>query len=576
MRQFRVNRTNALLLGLGMAGFCGVSYGAEVPLVFENEDVARFTAMQISKTVGDSSQTTTLRSQVPILCGSASSQTPPVGFRNRINPLFPGRFAGGDFKFGSLSGGTQSAVAGIGFWNYRPNGLTVQGDGKTSCYVLNTQGVRKASAGLFSDTFEDPGRFDASITTSVASLPTFSNPYFTYYVDVRIPPDFKDFEYRVRDGFDSSIFAFGSQAARYCSVAIGVTECAVSSMISDNIEVPSVVPATGISQRYIVQRQLHSSVTLPTDTTVPLTMAALFLVEGAETNLANNVSVGYAELSDLSPVITTLGTTVPSNLQEGQGATNLSFIISDDTSEIGLPALNAAVTIDFNGNLRPATNLTCTQIEAPLSGEAVRRTCRFDLPVFDPDFATDPVTLGVYAPGVQASVRITATDSRGQTTTRAVPFHVISVDNDAPTFTLSSLAVPDAGNGNMPTLHCDYGAGAPFPAQCTGDLPNFVTNGKPGPVYAYDELATQWTLFAGVGADNKLDCSGSTPSIFSMVLGDRQSPRIVPAGSSTGINYSLSGEAGFSLCTIYFGDGAYPLTQNYNQTVKQFRIVVTK
>lgn len=578
MRQFRINRTNALWLGLGMAGFCGVSYGAEVPLIFGNEDVAAFSTLQVNKTPSEATQTTTLRVLRPTLCGRTSSQSPPAGFRNRINPTFAGFYAGGDFKFGLLNGGNPLSTPGIGFWNYRPNGLQIQADPETLCYVLDSAGVRKASAGLFNDSFDGIAAGpDASITTSVAQLPNDQNGfYYRYYIDVRIPAEFQGMFYSVRDGFDSSVFGFGGQAALHCPPApIGTTAlCASGSRILNSVDYSLVVPPGGVAQRYIVQRQLHAA-SLPADTATAVTYAALFLPDGAEHNLANNVSAGRGTLSDLAPIIVASPTMVPA-LDEGQGVTGLSFEIADDTNETGLPQLSASVVIDFNGNPVAGRSVNCSQVTTPQSGEAIRRVCTFDMPVFDPDFATDPVTRGIYAPGVQASVRITATDSRGQTSTHAVPFHVLSTNNDAPTFTLSPLAVPDPTNGNIATLHCDYGAGEPFPPQCTGDIPNFITNGKPGPTHAYDELATQWTLFAGVGADNKLECSGTTPSIFSMVLGVRQSPRVVPAGSSAGINYQISGEAGSALCTIYYGDGAYPLTQSYNQTVKQFRIVVTK
>ncbi len=567
MRQFRINRTNALMLGLVMAGACGVSYGADVPLVFGNEDIAPFSSMKIN------AQTTTLRTRLPVLCGSAISGGSGSNFNNQINPIFPGYYSNGDFKFGTISGGAQVPVPGVGFWNYRANGLTVQSDGRTSCYVLSATGERKDSPGLFTDAFESGGQFDASISLSVASLPSFSNPYYTYYVDVRIPAAFATFEYRVRDGFDSSVFAFGGSSARHCKVAIGVTTC--SSMTSNNVDDPSVVPAGGVQQRYIVQRLLQDGVSLPADINVPVTFAALYFMDGADSNLANNVAAGRNALSDLPPVITASSNMVPV-LAEGTGASNLSFVISDDTSETGLPPLDAAVTIDFNGNVRPASRVSCAQVETPLPGESARRTCTFDLPTFDPDFATDPTTSGVYAPGVQASVRITATDSRGQTTTTAVPFHVLSTDNDAPTFEISALAVPDVGNGGMPTLTCDLSAGEPYPQPCLGDLTDFIVNAKPGPAFAYDEIATQWTFFAGVLSDNKLSCTGTSPSIFSTQFpGGLQSPKLVnPTSASPGLDYSLSGQGGTADCTVVVGDANYPGSQNYTQTVKQFRIHV--
>lgn len=565
MRQFPINRTNALMLGLVMAGACGVSYGADVPLVFGNEDIAPFSSMKIN------AQTTTLRTRLPVLCGSAISGGSGSNFNNQINPIFPGYYSNGDFKFGTISGGAQVPVPGIGFWNYRANGLTVQSDGRTSCYVLSATGERKDSPGLFTDAFESGGQFDASISLSVASLPSFSNPYYTYYVDVRIPAAFATFEYRVRDGFDSSVFAFGGSSARHCKVAIGVTTC--SSMTSNNVDDPSVVPAGGVQQRYIVQRLLQEGVSLPADINVPVAFAALYFMDGADSNLANNVAAGRNALSDLAPIITAASNMVP-NLAEGTGATNLSFVIADDTSETGLPALNASVAIDFNGTLVNAPNLSCAQLDAPQPGEVVRRTCRFDIPVFDPDFATDsdPSKPGIYAPGVHAAVLITATDSRGQTSTRTVPFHVVSGDNDAPTFTLTPLALVGREDPT-PTVTCDLSV-QPFPPECLGDIADFVTDMRGGSARAYDENAAQVPFFAGVGADGKLSCTSTSPSIFATIVGGQQSPRVTVSGTSARLSYLLSTQPGTADCTISMGafdpTGAF----DYTQAVKTFRISV--
>jgi hypothetical protein len=571
MRQFRINRTNALMLGLVMAGACGVSYGADVPLVFENEDIASFSAMQINKNAS-SSTTTTLRVLRPTLCGRVNSATPPSGFVNEVNMTFAGHYAGGDFKFGLVNGGNQIPTPGIGFWNYRPNGLTIQADSETLCYVLAANGVRKSSAGLFNDSFDGGSEPDASITTSVASLPTFNAPFYTYYVDVRIPAEFSGMRYAVRDGFDSSVFATGS--ARYCPAApIGTTQCDQSALLSNSVDVTSNVPPGGLAVRYVVQRLLNTGVTLPANTNVPVTYAALFLPDGAEYNLGNNVSAGRGMLSDLAPSIIAAPSMVPA-LAEGTGATNLSFVITDDTNETGLPALNASVAIDFNGTLVNAPNLSCAQLETPQSGEVVRRTCRFDIPVFDPDFATDsnPATPGTYAPGVHASVLITATDSRGIQSTKTVPFHVVSGDNDAPTFTLTPLAM-SGREDPTPVITCNLNIN-PFPAQCLGEIADFVTNMRGGPALAYDENAAQMPFFAGIGADGKLSCTGTSPSIFATIVGGQQSPRVTVNGTSARLSYLLSTVPGTAECTFYVA--AFDPTGGfgYSQASQTFRIEV--
>jgi hypothetical protein len=569
MRQFRINRTNALMLGLVMAGACGVSYGADVPLVFKNEDIASFSAMQINKTPAEASTTTTLRMLRPTLCGRVNPAAPPSGFANRVNMTFAGYYAGGDFKFGFVNGGNQISTSGIGFWNYRSNGLTIQADDETLCYVLTADGVRKASAGLFTDTFDGGSGPDASITTSVASLPSFGNSYtYTYYIDVRIPAEFSGMKYAVRDGFDSSVFATGS--ARYCPAApIGTTQCLPGALLSNSVDITSTVPPGGLAVRYVVLRQLNVGADLPADATIPVTYSALFLPDGAEYNLGNNVSAGRGALSDLAPVITAASDMVPT-FAEGTAPTNLSFVISDDTSETGLPQLNAAVTIDFNGNLRPASGVSCAQVQTPLPGEGARRTCTFDMPVFDADFATDPGRPGTYAPGVHASVLITATDSRGQTSSTTVPFHVAASENDAPTFSLSPLAVPDASEGKVPTLTCSRSAPLPLTAQCAGVLPDFVTNLLPGPANAADEIATQG-VFLGSLPGNKLSCTDL--SIFTN-LGDVLSPRYVFNGTRIDLDYRLNGTLGSTDCYVAAGDYNFPATHTYRDTSKLFRIVV--
>ncbi|MBL8296882.1 MAG: hypothetical protein JNN30_00925 [Rhodanobacteraceae bacterium] len=560
------------MLGLITAGACGVSYGADVPLVFGNEDIAPFSVMQISKTPNENSSTTTVRVKRPTLCGKVTASAAPAGFTNRINPVFAGFYGSADFKFGSLSGGAQSPVQGIGYWNFRPDGLTIHSDAETLCYVLDAGGVRKLSAGLFTDSF-DTSAPDATVTTSVVALPSFGNAYYTYYIDVRIPAQFSGMNYRVRDGFDSTVFAAGT--SRHCPAQpIGATQCDVASMIYDNLDAPLVVPPGGVNQRYIVQRPLLASVQMPSDTSAAVTYAALFLADGAENTLGNNVSAGRGVLSDLAPTIIAQTTMVP-HLAEGTGATNLSFVLTDDSVESGQSLLNASVTLDFNGNLVPATNLSCAQLETPQPGEVVRRTCRFDIPVFNADFATDPnpAAPGTYAPGVYASVLITATDPRGQQSTKSVPFHVVSGDNDTPSFLITPLVVEDPDK--VSTLVCSLSAGLPFPAQCLGSIPNFMTGLKGGSTYAYDENATQLPFFAGVGSDNKLSCTSSSPSIFATQFpGGLQSPKAVISGTSVNLDYILSAQLGTADCTIYLGafdpSAAFP----YSQTVRAFRIRV--
>ncbi|TDR43071.1 hypothetical protein DFR29_10777 [Tahibacter aquaticus] len=564
------------MLGLAMVGMVGVSQAAILPLAFNDENPDLFSTLQINGGIS------TVGVQFPMLCGNTSNA---VLAGTRIAPVLPGvNGSSGDFKFGGMTGGATSSLGGVGGWNFRGNGLTMAPNAGLICYVLDSSGVRKASYGLFTDGLESTATPNATVLTRVLSLPDFDNNYqFKYLVDMTIPAEFAGKSYVIRDGFDSSVFDSGS--SRFCEAALGATTCTVTPT-QNSIDVLSTVPAGGISRRFVVQRPLRSGVfQLPANPNLMLTSAALFVscdpsptappgcVEIEEANLADNVSAGRGVLSDLLPVITTAPNMV-GVLNEGSGATDVRFVISDDTSEIGLNPLNATVNISFNGALMPATNLSCAQQEIPQPGEQIRRTCRFDIPVYDPNFATDSVA-GTFVQGVQASIIITAVDSRNQSSTKSVPLHIVSLDNDPPSFSLSPIAIPDEGNGKLPTVSCDLNQQPPYPEQCLGQITNFILNRKPGPPGAADENATQTAFFAGVDASNKLSCTGSIPSIFATAFpGGLQSPKYITSGSQLGLQYQLSAAPGYADCWIVVGDTGLPAGQSYNQSQILFRIKV--
>lgn len=564
MRQFRLNRTNASLLGLAMIGMAGISQAAVLPLAFHDEDVDPFSTLQVSNGVS------TVGVQLPMLCGNTFNGAIPG---TRVAPVLPGvNGSSGEFKFGSMTGSQTNSLGGVVGWNYRSSGLTMVADQNLICYVLDSKGVRKISSGLFTDSFDALATPNATVMTRVLALPDFDQAFYKYLIDVTIPAEFAGNWYAIRDGFDSSVFDSGS--SRFCEdLTLTATSC--TSATFNSVDVISQVPAGGISRRFIVQRPLRSGTfSLPSDPNLMLTAAAVFINGVEEVNLGDNVSAGHGVLSDMLPVITADSSMVPV-LAEGSGATDLRFVISDDTSEVGMPnQLNATVTVDFNGNLMPATNVSCAQQEAPQNGEVIRRTCRFDIPVFHPDFATDS-TPGTFVQGVQASIRITATDSRNQSSTRTVPFHIATADNDAPSFNLSPIAQPDRGNGDMLTVTCDLNSPPPYSEQCLGNIESFILDRKPGSPGSADENASQTAFFAGVGANNRLSCTGSVPSIFTTAFPDgEQRPKYVSVGNRHGLQYTLSAQPGYSDCWIVVGDTGYPGGQSYNQSQVLIRFKV--
>lgn len=563
MRQFRLNRTNAPLLGLAMVGIAGISQAATLPLLFQDEDSNPFSTLKVANNV------TTVGVDNLMLCAN----TTQVLGGSRIAPVVPGvNGSSGTFKFGGMTGGEPNSVGGVDMWNFRVSGLTMTPRPGLICYVLDNVGVRKISASLFGDNFDAPASPNAYISTRVLALPDHDNAYFKYLVDLTIPAAYAGKNYAVRDGFDSSVF--DQSLSRFCEVALTATSC-TSNPTLNSIDDLQVVPAGGISRRFVVQRPLRSGVfSLPPNPNLPLTAAALFIDGSNEKNLRDNVSVGRAVLSDMLPVITADASMV-GVLTEGSGATDVRFVISDDTSEVGMPTqLNATVTLDFNGTLVPATNLSCAQQEVPQNGEAIRRTCRFDIPVFNPNFATDS-TPGTYVQGVQASIRITATDSRNQISTRTVPLHIVTADNDPPSFSLSPIALPDRGNGDLLTVTCDLSAPPPYTEQCLGNIQSFILERLPGAPGSADENATQTAFFAGVDSSNKLNCTGSLPSIFTTAFpGGLQSPKYVSNGNVHGLQYQLSAQPGYSDCWIVVGDSNFPAGQNYSQSQVQVRFKV--
>jgi hypothetical protein len=263
--------------------------------------------------------------------------------------------------------------------------------------------------------------------------------------------------------------------------------------------------------------------------------------------------------------MTTTGTNL-SGLSEGGILPGVTFSLSDDTTESVGQVLGASVTVDFNGTLVPAT--TNCGSSTPIPGPGSSRTCSFDVVPPSANFATD-LNAGSYAGGVYANVVITAMDPAGHSSTKSLALHIASSDNDAPTFTLSPIAVPDAGNSNIPTFACDLTRNGNS-VSCVGLIADIAANMKPGPANAPDEVAAQSTWLAHL-PDGSLACTDY--SIFT----SNGKPKYVMSGGHVDMDYRLNTVVmGETTCSVTLVDsGPYPSGQVYNELTKQFRIVVS-
>lgn len=535
-------------------------------VTFGDEDVASG-VFQISNKI------TSFSLARPLVCGTVGTiDSSSPYFENKINAYVAGSIpANGSFLFGGGSTGVQQPLRGLGGWKFSPTqGLVIeQGDPTLVCYSLNIDGSRKPTSGLFSDTFDLPYA-DAGVAVRVVQLPTVDNNFiYRYYIDVNVPvlSPSVSVPFTIRDGYDSSVFAApGSSAgAGYCEVAIGVTTCQNSPLPFQltNLDKPLIISAGATySKRFIVSRPLRSDVSNLPNTGRPLVLASVFTPNNLEDRLDNNVSSGFGSLSDFDPIVTTTGTNL-SGLSEGGILPGVTFSISDDTTETTGLLLDAQVKVDFNGLLVPT--ITNCGSSSPIPGPGSSRTCTFDVVPPSANFATD-VAAGTYASNVYANVVITATDPLGHATTRSLPLHIASSDNDAPTFTLSPSAVPDAANGNMPTLDCNLSRNQS--TACLGLVADIAANMKPGPNDAVDELASQSTWLAHL-ADGSLACTDY--SIFT----SNGKPKYVINGSHVDLDYRLNtvimGEA---TCNVTLADSGYPSGQSLNELTKQIRIRV--
>lgn len=537
------------------------------PLLVDDEDPATFSALSYV------SGTAKLTLTSPLLCANMGT---PVATAVQFKPYF-GSFVFGPYVAGDVTDQGQ-AVVGVAAMNYGANGrqtISLLGDSSLVCYSLNASGVRKVSRDLFVGDF-DTIDYDSRISVVVYDLPSFSNNYtYSYYVYVDIPTVNGPLRFVVRDGFDSSVFS-RSVGQSWCltqsaspSTCSGTTGDFGSGNINYTINLST---GQSFSRRFIVHRSIVGS-TLPTSAN-PLVIAALFSPpELQENKLDNNLAVGINTFGNLPPSFSA----VPdlAGLTEGHSLTTRSFVMQDDTAE-GAGQLTATVRINYNGSNVDVTPSCVNSGGYTGTGTPVIKTCSFDV---------SPPTNFATSSTVSASVTITAVDPLGISTTNVQPLTVTSGDNDPPLATLSSVAAPDASNGDMPTLDCsvdDFGNGAAG-ASCTGSLPGFITGVAPGPADAADELATQTAAFVSdtsTGRSGNIACpldTGTSASVFTL----SGAPRL--SSSSTAGSYDLvytlnTVATGSVTCTINIRDaqsGGFPTGQSAQTITRQFRIVVS-
>lgn len=548
---------------LGLLAVSGLAMSAPLSMRVADEDAITANALKYTGTLIDVSLAT------PLLCGNTET---PVATTIQFKPSF------GTFLFGTYdAGGNLTQVyRGVASFKFQADSL-LDTDGTLVCYALSTQGVRKATRGIFIDGFDLP-TYDSTIKLSVAQLPTANNSYiYKYYIDVNIPKVGAISRFQLRDGFESAYF--NPNAVNWCEAAAGATSCPGLTNSGHVMKDITLSAGQSYAKRFIVWRALKDGLTMvPNNHDHPAVLAALFSPDSIEeVRLDNNVSVGYGELSDLSPTIDTSGTSLV-GLTEGGNLQGVSFSIVDDTSEnVGL--LGATVELDFHG-VKVAAPTNCVA-NAPPPEMLAKRTCTFDITTPNADFATDGIVAGTFAPGVSASVKITAQDGHGQTTTTSLPLHVTSGDNDAPVFDFNAAVAPVDGETLLPTLTCSLSS--PSEVACIGVLAAFVHDVAPAPPGAVDELGYQGSALnlAAVANGGNISCVLDQGSLQIFAL--NKSPKLSSSDGNHNylLDYSLSANPGAATCSVTARDGSnypgntFPDAQTLKTTTKQFRIVVS-
>jgi len=554
----------------------------------------------------------TMLTSTPLLCANTSTPiVPGVG----LNIVYYSGYASGlsnpaplPFVFGASSTSPSvSAVAtgaqGVGM---TPS-MTFSGDdlGSLVCYGLDSNGTRRLTRDLFEDGL-DGASYDSSVAVSVFALPADGNLTYdyAYTIDVTVPPlpagtncsgTGLDCNFVIMEGYDSSVFS--TTSGGWCQASLGTQSCSGPTTLGNvyfSIPAP-IAPAAAKSYRFVAYRSLRSGIAALPDTGAPVVIAALFSPNDLDENkLDDNVSTGNNQKSNAAPSVTQDATFTSfagslAGLSENTDSGMLTFDIGDpDTADV--PAggsLHATVSLTIGG-LSASVPADCSTTLGSSGGSS--HACKVDIGLnngnwwntdvsatYDGLFnavATD-ATNGSYAPGVTASLQITAIDALGKASAPlSVPVHIHSTANNAPVVTfggaMPNTADSSQGGSSFPTYSCSIGTnncGATFHVV---ELDGLIT-ALPGPASAFDELALQSTAVLDV----QCGLLGENSAIFA------NTPVATPSSGSPAsydvlFQFKSPLVAGSSLCSINITDsGSFPNGETAKNTSKQFRIIVS-
>ena len=585
-----------------------------------------------------------LVTSTPLLCANTSAPTsnPATVVGTTYYSAF-GKAAASPlpFVFGASSATpTQSAVAaGATAIGYDGNTIAFSGDPLDAlvCYGGDANGLHASTRHLFDGDF-DPIVYNSSVTISVFHVPASSTDYYAFTVDVTIPPlpattncgaGGLDCNFALLEGYDTSVFDTAS--GQWCMAPAGAQGCAVpppsggtspangdininyaNYATSVSLQAP-IMPASAKQYHFVVVRYLRSGVNTVPSSGAPVVMAALFSpADLAENKLDDNVATGNNTLANVAPSIAddSALTSALAQLDENTDSGPLTFTITDpDSVESSGNLLSAAVTLNLPNGIQVPVAANCGST-TPITTLPVNRTCTIDIPLNSGTFwdsaltagqaaylgqfnnvATD-VTDGTYSSGVSAGAQIVVTDSAGKTSLPAsLAVHVHSTKNDAPVAAATAAVLPSAtdsyqNNASIPTYSCSASATSGATICGTRSYVDLVAafNATPGPVAAFDELASQTTAIVpyvdGANGGN-VHCVAENGSIFAA-----NGNPLVQAGATANmydVDFFLTNPAtvGSTLCTATFTDKMlgstpppFPNSEAAATSPVQFRVLV--
>jgi hypothetical protein len=550
----------------------------------------------------------------PLLCANTSA---PLVAGTTLNPVYFSATGSGSgsgqnparpFVFGASSASPSASALASGATNVAmsPTSMTFSGDalGSLVCYGLDSSGARRVTRDVFFDGMD--GTYNSTVALSVFHIPDAGNPYYSYTIDVTVPPlpagtncsaAGLDCNFVVEEGYDTALFA--TNTGGWCLASAGTTSCQGPTTAGDiNMTVVApVAPAAAATLHFVVYRSFQTGVTSLPASGAPVALAALFSPNDLEENkLDDNVSAGNNQIANAAPSVaqdaafTSFAGSLAA-LSENTDSGTMTFDISDsDTAESGGATLGAAVTLNLPGSISVPLTANCPTLLSSPGATPVSRACTIDIPLNNGAFwnaqvgtaldggfnvlATD-TTNGSYANGLSANASIVVTDPLGKASAPvAVPLHIHSTVNNPPAVAFGG-GMPVAqdskqGGTSYPTYSCSIqtnNCGATFHVV---ELDGLVT-ALPGPAAALDELASQTTAVLDV----QCGLSGENNAIFTNAPVVTQS-----AGSPTSYDviFQLTSPptAGSSLCSVSFTDQAnsFPNGQTAKTAAKQFRVVV--